>query len=81
MSAYIKTGPRFEPRPTILVNNIEIMEHWRHRLNIELDLQSLFELHLHSCSYWLRPPNSPPPRIWAHIRGSYWSAKIDLIFL
>jgi hypothetical protein len=28
---------------------------------------------LHSCTHWLRLP----PRIWAHIRGRYWSAKID----
>ncbi len=41
-----------------------------HRLNMELDLQSLFELHVHSCTHWLNPP---PPRIWAHIRGRYWS--------
>ncbi len=54
MPAYIKTGPRFEPQPTTLessslVNNVEVMEHWRHRLNIELDLQYLFGLNVHSC--------------------------------
>ncbi len=27
------------------------------------------------------PRNPPPPRIWAHIRGRYWSAKIDDISL
>jgi hypothetical protein len=32
-----------------------------HRLNIELDLQSLFELYVHSCTHWLRLRNSPPP--------------------
>ncbi len=33
---------------------------------------------MHSCTHWLRPRNSPPsPRIWAHIRGRYWPAKID----
>ncbi len=26
-------------------------------------------------------PHPPPPRIWAHIRGGYWSAKIDDISL
>ncbi len=26
-------------------------------------------------------PASPPPRIWAYIRGRYWSAKIDDISL
>jgi hypothetical protein len=30
-----------------------------HRLNIELDRQSLFELRVHSCTHWPRPP--PPP--------------------
>ncbi len=54
-----------------------------HRLNMELDLQSLFGLHVHSCTHWLRPRTPPPstPRSWAHIRGRYWSAKIDDIFL
>ncbi len=47
-----------------------------HRLNMELDLQSLFGLHVHSCTYWLRPRNHPPPRIWAHKPRRYWSAKI-----
>ncbi len=28
---------------------------------------------MHSCTHWLRPP----PRIWAHIGGRYWSAKMD----
>ncbi len=41
-----------------------------HRLNMDLDLQSLFGLHVHSCTHWLRPCNNPPsPRIWAQIRG------------
>jgi hypothetical protein len=35
------------------------------------------------CTHWLRPRNSPlrSPRIWAHIRWRYWSAKIDDIYL
>ncbi len=32
-----------------------------HSLNMELDLQSLFGLHVHSCIHWLRPRNLPPP--------------------
>jgi hypothetical protein len=52
---------------------------------MDLDLQSLFGLHVHSCTHWLRPRNFPPPppspRIWAHIRGRYWSSKIDDISL
>ncbi len=57
-----------------------------HRLNMELNRQSLFGLHLHSWTHWLRLRNrnpSPPPslRIWPHIRSSYWSVKIDDISL
>ncbi len=55
-----------------------------HRLNMKLDkldLQSLFGLHVHSCTRWLRPRNAPPPRIWPHIRGRYWSANTDDISL
>jgi hypothetical protein len=51
-----------------------------HMLNMELDLQSLFGLHVHCAqlyTHWLRPRNLPPsPRFWAHVRGRYWSAKI-----
>ncbi len=35
---------------------------------MKLDLQSLFGLHVHSCTQWPRnlPPHPPPtPRIWA----------------
>ncbi len=52
-----------------------------HRLNMELDLQSLFRLHVHSCIHWLWPRNLPPPRNWAHILGRYRSAKKDNISL
>ncbi len=50
-----------------------------HRFNMELDLHSLFGLPVHhSWTHWLRPRNpSPSPRIWTHIRGRCWSAKID----
>ncbi len=44
--------------------------------HIKLDLLSLFGLHAHSCTHWLRPRNSPNPLIWAHIRGRYWLANI-----
>jgi hypothetical protein len=43
-------------------------------LYMELDLQSLFKHHVHSCTHW-QPP--PPPRIWAQVLGCYWSGKID----
>ena len=40
-----------------------------HRLNMELDLQNLFGLHV-TCSLWLRPRNPLFPRICAYIRGA-----------
>ena len=43
----------------------------KHWLNMELDLQTLFKLHVHSCMYSLAET------IWAHMRGRYWSAKMD----
>jgi hypothetical protein len=57
---------------------IDIPDPPHHRLNLRLDLQSLFGLHvvqLYSVA------ETPPPRIWAHIRGRQWSAKIDDISL
>jgi hypothetical protein len=56
------------------------MDHdYTQRLNIELDLKSLFGLHVHSCTHRLRLCKPPRlPRIWAHIRGRNWSAKIDI---
>jgi hypothetical protein len=54
------------------------------RLNMKLDIQSIFGLHvqctLHSCTHWLRPSN-PFPRIWAHILRRCLTAKIDDISL
>ncbi len=39
-----------------------------HRLNMELDLQSLFDVN--SCSHWLRPRNSSlPPHLGSYSRG------------
>ncbi len=50
-----------------------------HRLNMEIELQSVFGLHVHSCSHcWDLPPS---PRFWAHIRERYWSVKIENISL
>ncbi len=50
-------------------------EQW-HRLNIELDLQNLFGLNVHSCTHWLRAHKSPPPE-FGLIYDYYWSAEID----
>jgi hypothetical protein len=39
-----------------------ILVPWQHRLNMELDLRSLFGLHVHSCTHWMIPrPATPPP--------------------
>ncbi len=51
------------------------------RLNMELDLQSLFGLHVHSCTHWPRPRNSPLPHLGSYKLGRYWSAKVDDISL
>ncbi len=53
-----------------------------HRLNMELDLQSLFGVGFMCPAVFIswdpaNTPPPPPPHIWAHIRGRYWSAKID----
>jgi hypothetical protein len=57
---------------------MKTMDRYRtsHRLDIELDLQSLFRLHVHAKLYLLAetPQPAPPPRIWAQIRGRYRSA-------
>ncbi len=45
------------------------------RLNMELDLQSLFGLHVHSCTLWLRPHNPPPEFIWAPCAQLYSLAE------
>jgi hypothetical protein len=45
-----------------------LLESPYHRLNMELDLQSLFELHVHCaqlCSFADTPQPPPPPPIWA----------------
>ncbi len=40
-----------------------------HRLKMKLDLQSLFGLHVHSCTHWLRPHNTPPPHLDSYTRA------------
>jgi hypothetical protein len=49
---------------------------------MELDLQSLFGLHVHSCTHWLRLRNSPPPpHLGLYTRVLLVSQKIDDISL
>jgi|688.fasta_scaffold914836_1 hypothetical protein len=52
-----------------------------HRLNMELALQSLFGLHVHSCTHWLRPSTPHPAFGLIIYEGAIGrSAKIDDIF-
>ncbi len=47
------------------------LQGFRHKLNMELDLKSLFRLHVHSCIHWLRPRNlSPPPALGLIYEGA-----------
>jgi hypothetical protein len=54
-----------------------------HRLNMELDLQSFFGLHVHSCTHWLRTRNpSLPPHLGSYTRALLVSQDtVDDIFL
>jgi hypothetical protein len=36
-------------------------------LNVELDLKSLFVLHVNSCTHWIKFRNSPPPPVFGLI--------------
>ncbi len=56
----------------------------RHRLNMELDLQSSFGVHVTSCAQLFsltETRNPPPPPFGLIYEGRYWSAKIDDISL
>jgi hypothetical protein len=48
-------GTREREPPDIMVEGSAWMKAEHHRLNMELDLQSLFGLHVHSCTHCLRP--------------------------
>ncbi len=50
-----------------------------HRLNMELDLLSLFGLYLHSCTHWIRLRNPPPPPAFGIIYDGA-TANVDDIF-
>jgi hypothetical protein len=55
---------------------------FHHRLNMELDLQSLFGLHVHSCTHWLKPRNSPlPPHFGSFTRALLVSQDRRHIFV
>ncbi len=52
--------PRNSPSPT------PIPPHW---LNMELYIQCLFGLHVHSCTHLLRPRNPFPPHLGSYTRA------------
>ena len=61
-STYFEFSDDIRKHEFILVTNLRSnVIRKNHRLNMELDLQSLFGLHVHSCTLWLRPRNPPPP--------------------
>ncbi len=77
-SPYTTTFPCTpSPKAPFLTTPIPLLNDPRSSLYLmDLDLQSLFGLH------WQRPRwTPPPPPIWVHIWGRYWSAQIDDIFL
>jgi hypothetical protein len=45
---------------TLFLTEQKVETH-KHKLNMKLDLQSLFGLHVYSCIHWLRPRNPTPP--------------------
>jgi hypothetical protein len=49
----------FSPKSMSNLGRLTVVGDRERRLNMELDLQSLFWLHVHSRTNWLRPRNSP----------------------
>jgi hypothetical protein len=64
-----------------LYNNLGFLLDSQHRLNMELDLQSTVYLGSMCAQLIGSDPAPLPHRIWTHIRGRCWSAKIDDISL
>ncbi len=60
-----------------------LMKCWNRRLIMELDLSRLLGLLCTAVLIGWDTATPPPPllRIWTHIRGRYWTAKIDDISL
>jgi hypothetical protein len=56
----LEENPKPIPSSSLLRHQIDFLMSFHNRLNIELDLQSIFWLHVHSCTHWLRPRNPPP---------------------
>jgi hypothetical protein len=50
-----------------------------HRLNMELVLQSLLGLHVHSCTHWLIPRNPTPPPAFGLIYAGAFGQTISFL--
>ncbi len=59
------------PYTIISIFPFPLLHRMQHRLNMKLDLQSLFGVHVHRCTHWLRP-RTPPPHL-----GSYTRSRQD----
>jgi hypothetical protein len=57
----LSTDSVCETETLILKKTLALKASPAHRLNMKLDLLSLFVLHVHSCTHWLRPRNPLPP--------------------
>ncbi len=56
-----------------------IFEDKNHMLNMELDVQSLFGHHVHSCTHWLRhATHPPPPHLGSNTRALLVSKKDEI---
>ncbi len=65
----------------ILYTSIGSLTSPNHRLNMELNLLSLFGLHVHSCTHWLIHRDSPPPPHLDSYTRALLVSKIDDISL
>jgi len=82
----MKTNESYELDISKPGQETRVVVRYMYRLNMEVDLQSLFGLHVTSYAVvligWDPATPAPFPRIWTRItRGRYWSAKIDDISL
>ncbi len=79
LRSYLVNTPQVSPRWRIFLSFEHIWQ--KHRLNLELDLQSLFGLHLHSCIHWPRPHTPPPPHLGSYRRALLFSQDRQHLFV
>jgi hypothetical protein len=58
---------------------INRLVHLGYRLNMELDFQSLFGLHVHSGTHCLRPPQPPPSHLGSYTKALLVSKDIHIL--